>query len=359
MKIQELVEQQQLHELDVGQGIGKAVGGVAKGIGAVAGGIAGIPGAVKKGYRAGKAAVGGDDTTQPATGTASSGAGQFSAPSTNPVTIRDQIRQYQSAISQLQQQLSAPAADNEEEPAEPAPSASNVRPFVRTTQPTNVATPAAGPNWDAETGEPLSAKAKAEYQAFSPEQKAEIQQNIKNKTPAAPATTSADQSTPVDAVDQTPEEKRKADLAAAADVAQQDMAANPVPSQQTSTATAPQTPEQIRQAKQATAAQVAQDQMGPQGQPIAQPTTTPAPSGLGAAGDIRPGTPQPDPKAQQTALKARLQSGDTLSSRTSGKFKDSEVGAQRNKLITKPDGSSQMVPVREGKVYSRFFRSMI
>ncbi len=49
--------------------------------------------------------------------------------------------------------------------------------------------PAAGPNWDAETGAPLSAKAKAEYQAFSPEQKAEIQQNIKNKTLAAPAAT--------------------------------------------------------------------------------------------------------------------------------------------------------------------------
>jgi len=44
------------------------------------------------------------------------------------------------------------------------------------------AAPAAGPNWDAETGEPLSAKAKAEYQTFSPEQKAEIQKNIKNKS---------------------------------------------------------------------------------------------------------------------------------------------------------------------------------
>jgi hypothetical protein len=135
------------------------------------------------------------------------------------------------------------------------------------------------------------------------------------------------------------------------------MAANPAPTQ--ATPTTPQTPEQIRQAKQATAAQTAQDQMGPQGQPVAQPTTAPAPSGLGDAGNIRPGAPQPDPKAQQAALKARLQSGNTLSSRTSNKFKDSEVGAQRNKLITKPDGSTQMVPVREGKVYSRFFRSMI
>jgi hypothetical protein len=46
------------------------------------------------------------------------------------------------------------------------------------------AAPAAGPNWDAETGEPLSAKAKAEYQTFSPEQTAEIQKNIKNKSAA-------------------------------------------------------------------------------------------------------------------------------------------------------------------------------
>jgi len=116
----------------------------------------------------------------------------------------------------------------------------------------------------------------------------------------------------------------------------------------TATPTTPQTPEQIRQAKQAAAAQTAQDQIGPPGQPVAQPTTAPAPTALGAVGNVRPGTPQPDPKAQQAALKARLQSGNTLSSRTSGKFKDSEVGAQRNKLITKPDRSTQMVPVREG-----------
>jgi hypothetical protein len=306
MKIQELVEQQQLSELDVGQGISKAVGGVARGVGAVAGGIAGIPGAVKKGYQAGKAAVGGSDTTQPAAGTAPSGAAQSSPATSNPVAIRDQIRQHQAAISQLRQQLTAPAADDQQDTEEPAAqSNSNVRPFVRTTPPTNT-TP---------TTQPTST--------------------------AQPA-------------NQSPEEKRKADLAAAADVAQQDMAANPASNQTTSTA-APQTPEEKRIAQQAAAAQTARDQMGPQGQPVAQPTTTPAPSGLGAVGDVRPGAPQPDPKAQQAALKARLQSGDTLSSRTSGKFKDSEVGAQRNKLITKPDGSSQMVPVREHKeLYSRF-----
>jgi hypothetical protein len=67
MRINEiLIESQQLDEGPFGQAVGKAVGGLAKGVGAVAGGIAGIPGAVKKGFKAGKAAVSGDpaaDTT--------------------------------------------------------------------------------------------------------------------------------------------------------------------------------------------------------------------------------------------------------------------------------------------------------
>lgn len=59
MKISDLLnESQQLNEL-TGKDIGRGVGKVAKGIGAVAGGIAGIPGAVKKGFQAGKKAVGG------------------------------------------------------------------------------------------------------------------------------------------------------------------------------------------------------------------------------------------------------------------------------------------------------------
>jgi hypothetical protein len=300
MKIQEIIiEQQQLDELDVGQGISKAVGGVARGVGAVAGGIAGIPSAVKKGYRAGKAAVGGTDPEQPATGVAPSGATQFTAPSSNPVTIRSQIRQHQAAISQLQQQLSAPAADDEEDPADSTPSTSNVRPFVRTNQSTGT-TPAGTTQPDSATDQVAQ-----------------------------------------DPVPQSPEEKRKADLAAAADVAQKDMAANPVPSQQTSTAASPQTPAEKRKADLDAAAQVAQDQMGPPGQPVA-----------------RPATPI-DNKAQQAATKARIQmqraGGASTATKTGTGFKDSQVGAQRNKLITKPDGSTQMVPVREStELYSRF-----
>ena len=319
MKIQELVEQQQLNELDVGQGIGKAVGGVAKGIGAVAGGIAGIPGAVKKGYQAGKAAVSGTDPEQPATGTAPSGAGQFSVADSNPVTIRDQIRQHQSAISQLQQQLSAPAADDEEAPAEPAPSTSNVRPFVRTNQPTNT-TPAG-------TTQPDNT----------------VDQTVQDPEDVAP---------------QSPEEIRKAKQTTAAATAQQDMTANPVPAQ--TATTAPQSPEEIRKAKQATAAQTAQDQMGPPGQPVAQPTTAAAPTGLGTAGNIRPGAPQPDPKAQQAATKARLQgqraAGTSLAAQTGAGFKGSRVGVPVQKMVgANPDGSPKFATVREStELYSRF-----
>jgi hypothetical protein len=41
-------------------------------------------------------------------------------------------------------------------------------------------------NWDAETGEPLTPKAKAEYAKFSPEQKAEIEKNKAARKPAKP-----------------------------------------------------------------------------------------------------------------------------------------------------------------------------
>ena len=46
-----------------------------------------------------------------------------------------------------------------------------------------------GPNWDEVTGEPLSAKAKAEYEKFSPAQKAEIQQRIEKEKTSTSATT--------------------------------------------------------------------------------------------------------------------------------------------------------------------------
>jgi len=73
MKITEiLVESQQVDEgpllNKIGSAVGKGVGAVAKGVGAVAGGVAGLGTAVKKGFQAGKATVGGaDDDAEPAT----------------------------------------------------------------------------------------------------------------------------------------------------------------------------------------------------------------------------------------------------------------------------------------------------
>jgi|694.fasta_scaffold46793_3 hypothetical protein len=72
MKISELlVESQQLDEgpilNKIGSAVGKGVGAVAKGVGAVAGGVAGLGSAVKKGFQAGKATVGGaGDNADPA-----------------------------------------------------------------------------------------------------------------------------------------------------------------------------------------------------------------------------------------------------------------------------------------------------
>ena len=66
------MESQQLDEgpilNKIGSAVGKGVGAVAKGVGAVAGGVAGLGTAVKKGFQAGKATVGGaDDDAEPAT----------------------------------------------------------------------------------------------------------------------------------------------------------------------------------------------------------------------------------------------------------------------------------------------------
>ena len=88
MKIHEiLVESQQLDEgpllNKIGSAIGKGVGTLAKGVGAVAGGVAGAGTAMKKGWDAGKAAVGraGDDEPETA---APAGAPAAAAPAAAP-----------------------------------------------------------------------------------------------------------------------------------------------------------------------------------------------------------------------------------------------------------------------------------
>lgn len=86
MRVYEVItESQNLEEgpllNKIGSGIGKAAGTVAKGIGAVAGGAVGAFKALKKGYQAGKATVGGagdddeEDNTQTGTNKKPSGIG--------------------------------------------------------------------------------------------------------------------------------------------------------------------------------------------------------------------------------------------------------------------------------------------
>ena len=67
MRINEILTESQLQQLEegpkldaFGRGVGKVVGGVAKGVGAVAGGVRGAFTALKKGYQTGKAIVGDD-----------------------------------------------------------------------------------------------------------------------------------------------------------------------------------------------------------------------------------------------------------------------------------------------------------
>ena len=67
MRINEILTESQLQQLEegpkldaVGRGVGQAVGGFAKGVGALAGGVRGAFTALKKGYQSGKAIVGDD-----------------------------------------------------------------------------------------------------------------------------------------------------------------------------------------------------------------------------------------------------------------------------------------------------------
>jgi hypothetical protein len=78
MRINELLTESQLEQLEegpilnkIGSAVGKGVGTVAKGVGAVAGGVAGVGSAVKKGFTAGKQTVAGagDDPVAAPSGT--------------------------------------------------------------------------------------------------------------------------------------------------------------------------------------------------------------------------------------------------------------------------------------------------
>jgi hypothetical protein len=81
MRINEILTESQLEQLEegpilnkIGSAVGKGVGALAKGVGAVAGGVAGLGAAVKKGFQAGKGVVSGAGDDVPAAPAASGAA---------------------------------------------------------------------------------------------------------------------------------------------------------------------------------------------------------------------------------------------------------------------------------------------
>lgn len=232
MNIKELISEQQTDE-GIGSALATGARGLAKGTGAAIGGLAGMGTAFKQGYQGGKLAVAGGPVPQtaPATG--------GTAGVADPTDIRQQIAQKKAEIADLQKQLGAPKVEPGigQQQGQVAAVASN------TPEPTAPAQPAA-------------------------------------TEPEAPA-----QPTPAD----------------------------------------------IRKQKQAAAAQVAQDQMAANPAPAAPAATTPP---------IQPGIGQqqgkvnavasntPDPKAQQAALKARLQG-----QRAAGKSMATQTGAGFNQYV--------------------------
>lgn len=274
MNIKELISEQQTDE-GLGSALATGARGLAKGTGAAIGGLAGMGSAFKQGYQGGKLAVAGGTAPQtaPATGgTAPASTGASTAGVTDPTDIRQQIAQKKAEIADLQKQLSAP----------------KVEPGIGQQQ-GQVAAVASN------TPEPTA--------------------------PAQPAATEPE-------------------------------------------AVAQPTPADIRKQKQAAAAQVAQNQMAANPAPAAPAATTPP---------IQPGIGQqqgnvnavasntPNPRAQQAATKARLQgqraAGKSMATQTGGGFNQYVQGGGGQKLA---GADAQGNPVfkqnvqRESVGYSKF-----
>ena len=133
MRIQEiLIESHQLDEgpilNKIGTAVGKGVGTLAKGVGAVAGGVAGLGSAVKKGFRAGKATVGGGGDADPAAGGAAPG-GTTAAPAAGGAPA-GKPKGFLAGVKAGQSQGMAafPNADEEDPEAAPAPAAATTPP---------------------------------------------------------------------------------------------------------------------------------------------------------------------------------------------------------------------------------------
>jgi hypothetical protein len=268
MNIKELISEQQTEE-GIGSALATGARGLAKGTGAALGGLAGMGSAFKQGYQGGKLAVAGGpapaNTTAPATAGAPAAGG-----GADPTNIRQQIAQKKAEIADLQKQLGAP----------------KVEPGIGQQQ-GQVAAVASN------TPEPTA--------------------------PAQPAATEPE-------------------------------------------AVAQPTPADIRKQKQAAAAQAAQDQMAANPAPTA-PATPPIQPGIGQQqGKVNAvASNTPDPKAQQAALKARLQgqraAGKSMATQTGSGFNQYVQGGGGQKLA---GADAQGNPVfkqnvqRESVGYSKF-----
>ena len=254
MRINDILTETQVQELEegpilnkVGAGIGKVAGTVAKGIGAVAGGIAGIGGALKKGYQAGKSTVGGGGDDPAAQGAAPAAPAAPAAQGAAPAAAGGAMNAFKAG---LQGKTTAQAAGQSASPEYTAAvdavnklSVGDKQNVLKLLQPGGAPTAAApAPN------------------AAAPAPNA-----------AAPAPGGAP----------TPANVRAAKQATAGQAAQAQMKANPVAPKPA--AVAPQTPDQIRAAKQATAGQAARDQMAaaPNAAPAA-PASAEAPTAKAA-----------------------------------------------------------------------------
>lgn len=264
MNIKELISEQQTDE-GIGSALATGARGLAKGTGAAIGGLAGMGSAFKQGYQGGKLAVAGGPVPQ----TAPASTGASTAGVADLTDIRQQIAQKKAEIADLQKQLGAPKVE---------------------------------PGIGQQQGQV------AAVASNTPE-------------PTAPAATEPE-------------------------------------------AVAQPTPADIRKQKQAAAAQVAQGQMAANPAPVAPAATTPP---------VQPGIGQqqgkvnavasntPDPKAQQAALKARLQgqraAGKSMATQTGTGFNQYVQGGGGQKLA---GADAQGNPVfkqnvqRESVGYSKF-----
>lgn len=153
MKIKDIVYETQLDEgpilNKIGTGIGKAAGAAGKAVGAVAGGVAGLGQAIKKGYQAGKATVGGagdnvpaaGSTAAPTGGTVGSGVAQGLARATGAVASAQPTADpnAEKTAQTLQQQIDKLSPETKQELLKSLQASANK------SEPTPATKPAAGP----------------------------------------------------------------------------------------------------------------------------------------------------------------------------------------------------------------------